>query len=211
MRPILELPPNQWARFLLRTSPAAEGINEKETFRLTSLALQAGQAASINIPFGASPYDFADTLGILIVFNQDPRPEIRFAECHTSRGKTAITVFEENLHRVQRAITEAVSLDIDIGLDPLDLILWHELFHGLEHKSLYTDLLTVRAELYRLGPFVLTCKLRSLSEIGAMAFACSACSWNFNPLILNYWLLASYDKQEAEYFAHALLNDRRLT
>ncbi len=206
-RPILELAPTQWARFVLRMSPAAGSIDEKEALRLASLALHAGRTASIKIPFGATPYDFADDLGILIFFNQDLRPEIRFAECHTLRGKTTITVFEENLHRIQHAITEAASLGVEIDLDPLELILWHELFHGMEHKSLYTDLLTARAELCRLGPFTRTCRLRSLSEIGAMAFACSACNWNFNPLILNYWLLASYDKQEAERFAHALLSN----
>ena len=140
-RPILEIAPTQWARFVLRMSPAAGSIDEKEALRLASLALHAGRTASIKIPFGATPYDFADDLGILIFFNQDLRPEIRFAECHTLRGKTTITVFEEHLHRIQHAITEAASLGVEIDLDPLELILWHELFHGMEmHCQHFTRL-----------------------------------------------------------------------
>lgn len=198
---ILTLTPEQWSRFLLYTSPAARSISSEQVYNLTDLALRTGRRASRDIPVGASVYSFAKKLGIAIEYDQAPQSAICFAKCQTSTSKSRIIVFTQNILRMSETAAEVLGT----GCVPLHLILWHELFHGMEQQALYTELLDVKVELSRIGLFTLRTRLRSLSEIGAMAFACSACGWSFNPLILNYLLLRSCDRQAAERFAQDLL------
>lgn len=198
---ILLVPPEQWAGFLLRSSPAAAGIGAAEASRLVTLALGAGREAAEEFSAGGSAYGFAEKMGFSVVLDPATHPGLRFAQCQTDRGRTRITVFQENLLRVQERAGE----NMWAHCSPLELILWHETFHALEQAAGYTRLLDTKVRLGSFGPFVRVGRLRVLSEIGAMSFSCAAGDFPFAPLILDYWLLAAHDMDEAEKFAYRLL------
>lgn len=78
-----------------------------------------------------------------------------------------------------------------------NLLLAHELFHGIEYKKrdqIYTR--TEKIELWR-KPFSNKSRILCLSEMAAMAFAARMVQTSFSPYVLDVFLMYSYNREAA--------------
>lgn len=83
------------------------------------------------------------------------------------------------------------------GLDLTDVLLAHELFHGIEYrkrKEIYTQ--TEKIELWR-RPFSNKSRILCLSEMAAMAFAKKLTGIMCSPYVLDVLLMYSYSEEAA--------------
>lgn len=83
------------------------------------------------------------------------------------------------------------------GLNLTDVLLAHELFHGIEYrnrKEIYTQ--TEKIELWR-KPFSNRSRILCLSEMAAMAFAKELTGLPFSPYVLDVLLMYSYNEEAA--------------
>lgn len=88
----------------------------------------------------------------------------------------------------------------------MDTILGHEIFHLIEDQ--YEHEIYTRTEKIRLWHFMgyqSYSTIRSLSEIGAMAFTQELNSMNYSPFILDVLLYYSYDSSSAVRIYHDVL------
>ncbi|MDY3005970.1 hypothetical protein [Anaerococcus porci] len=101
-----------------------------------------------------------------------------------------IHLCKNNIKKVEDKI---ISLGLNINVE--DIVLAHEIFHKIEqeNKYVYTD--NIYIESFKLGPIKKKNKLKSSSEIGAMAFSKEFLSLSFNPVLIDYFLSLAFNKE----------------
>lgn len=80
-----------------------------------------------------------------------------------------------------------------------DIIISHEIFHKIEevNDNIYTN--NVEIQTFRIGTIKKYRKIKSTSEIGAMAFSKELLGLDFNPLIISYLLALACGKEKVIY------------
>lgn len=141
--------------------------------------------------------ELARRLGIRV--EEQPMPDgdgmLTFAMYHEP---DRIQIFTDNARATELLIRESGGTeylgDQDIG----QILLAHELFHGLQerHPELYVNQKHIR--LWKLGPFVRYSALLSLEEVAAMAFAQAFLELPHNPYAYDVLMLLPQATMEAK-------------
>lgn len=108
-----------------------------------------------------------------------------------------MTVYLDCVEKAEGLIEREGLQDLLSGLDLTDVLLAHELFHGIEYrkrKEIYTQ--TEKIELWR-RPFSNRSRILCLSEMAAMAFAKELTGIRFSPYVLDVLLMYSYSEEAA--------------
>ena len=116
-----------------------------------------------------------------------------------------ITIFRDCVEKAEALIREEGLEDILPDLDLMEVLLAHELFHGVEYRSrkqIYTQ--TEKVELWR-RPFSNKSRIICLSEMAAMAFAKEMVGIRFSPYVLDVLLMYSYNTEAAEALYEEIL------
>lgn len=98
---------------------------------------------------------------------------------------------DDELRKVKMHIFENVNIK--------DIIVAHEIYHKIEfkNKNLYTNKVYVTYK--KMFLFNKKAKIKTSSEIGAMAFAKVLLGLEVNPILLNYFLSRAYGKEDIIY------------
>jgi hypothetical protein len=112
-----------------------------------------------------------------------------------------IEIMKEPIHRAVSKITEDASILVDLFQqnDIIDIILGHEIYHFVEEE--YSQMIYTRTEkilLWKFFGFKNYSVIRTLGEIGAMAFTKELMGLKFSPFILDVLLYYCYDPASAE-------------
>ncbi len=108
-----------------------------------------------------------------------------------------ITVFMDCVKKAKGLIRKENLEKYLIDFDLKDILLAHELFHGIEYrnaKTIYTQ--TEKIDLWR-KPFVNRSRIIALSEMAAMAFAKRMTKLTFSPYVLDVLLMYCYNSEAA--------------
>lgn len=116
-----------------------------------------------------------------------------------------ITVFTDCVEKAEKLIKEEQLSSLLEGFDLTEVLLAHELFHGIEYrkrKEIFTQ--TEKIQLWR-KPFSNKSRIICLSEIAAMAFAEKMTGIHGSPYILDVLLMYVYNKEAAEALYEEIL------
>lgn len=108
-----------------------------------------------------------------------------------------ITVFMDCVNKASDIIREEGLEEYLTGFDLKEVLLAHELFHGIEYrnaKTIYTQ--TEKIDLWR-KPFVNRSRIIALSEMAAMAFAKKLTKLTCSPYVLDVLLMYCYNPEAA--------------
>ena len=108
-----------------------------------------------------------------------------------------ITVFMDCIEKAEKLITKEKLQGFFPAADLKDVLMAHELFHGIEYrkrKQIFTQ--TEKIELWR-RPFSNKSKILCLSEMAAMAFAKRMTGISCSPYVLDVLLMYCYNKEAA--------------
>lgn len=116
-----------------------------------------------------------------------------------------LTVFMDNIEQVQKMIKELGLEDI-ITRPVLDTIIAHELFHYEEEidPEIYTR--ATKIELWKFLFYKRKSGIRTLSEVGAMAYCKELLGLQYNPDILDYLFSVAFDYEVSEELYNFLIN-----
>lgn len=121
------------------------------------------------------------------------------------RQPNEITIYTDNAVRTD-AIFDAAGLRGIAGhFETKHVLLAHEIYHFLENTNPDIYTLQKHLTLWKLGPYAHKSSIRSLGEIGAMAFAKELCGLSFNPYVLDVMMLFSANPQQAERVYSSIL------
>ncbi|MEF2693648.1 MAG: hypothetical protein U0O03_02265 [Blautia wexlerae] len=108
-----------------------------------------------------------------------------------------ITVFMDCIEKAEKLITKEKLQGFFPAADLKDVLMAHELFHGIEYrkrKQIFTQ--TEKIELWR-RPFSNKSKILCLSEMAAMAFAKRMTGISCSPYVLDVLLMYCYNEEAA--------------
>lgn len=100
-----------------------------------------------------------------------------------------IVICPNNIKKIK---DQAKNYKLDMKL--ADIILAHEIYHKIEEENedIFTD--NTYVDYFKIGPFSKKTKIKSLSEIGAMAFSKKFLGLDFNPLLVDFLFYDYYGK-----------------
>ncbi|MDD7306456.1 MAG: hypothetical protein PUG67_07685 [Peptoniphilaceae bacterium] len=109
-----------------------------------------------------------------------------------------IIFFWENIKKADDELRK-IKTDIFGNVKIKDIIVAHEVYHEIEfkNKNLYTNNAYVSYK--KMFLFNKKSKIKTSSEIGAMAFAKVLLKLNINPILINYFLSMAYGKEDIVY------------
>lgn len=144
----------------------------------------------------AKPQEIAQRLGFRVTFPETPNGggHVIFAQYVEP---DEITVFMDSVKKADRVIGEHALGELLFDASVLDLLLAHEIFHGVEFQNrerIFTR--TEKVELWR-KPFSNRSEIICLSEIAGMAFARELLGLPFSPYLLDVLLMYGYQKEAA--------------
>lgn len=116
-----------------------------------------------------------------------------------------ITVFMDCVKKAESLIGKKKLQRFLSGADLKDVLMAHELFHGIEYrkrKQIFTQ--TEKIELWR-RPFSNKSKILCLSEMAAMAFAKRMTDITCSPYVLDVLLMYCYNEEAAEALYEEIL------
>lgn len=116
-----------------------------------------------------------------------------------------ITVFMDCVEKAENLIHKEKLQRFLPGVDLKDILMAHELFHGVEYrkrKQIFTQ--TEKIELWR-RPFSNKSKILCLSEIAAMAFAKRMTEISCSPYVLDVLLMYCYNEEAASALYEEIL------
>lgn len=116
-----------------------------------------------------------------------------------------ITVFMDCVEKAENLIHKEKLQRLLPGVDLKDILMAHELFHGVEYrkrKQIFTQ--TEKIELWR-RPFSNKSKILCLSEIAAMAFAKRMTEISCSPYVLDVLLMYCYNEEAASALYEEIL------
>lgn len=193
---LLSIPDYQFGKYLLKEDYLYDQIQEKEEIIEESIKTGIEISEKIKADSNMNFDKLLNKLDCKISY-EETKNEFNFFELAAFEEPNTIIFYRENLERIDREI-ERENMDTLKKLDAKKVILAHEIYHKLEEiYHLYTD--NVFISYTKLGFIKKKVKLSSPSEIGAMAFAKNILNLKVNPLIINYLLAKSYNKEEVIY------------
>lgn len=193
VRELLRLSTRDWILYAFSREPLEGKIPVEERINMGYLAGKCGANEAI-YAMGRSYIEFANSLGCEIKTVNMPNggENVTFAQ-YEENG--CITVFMDTVKKAEPVIKELRDLLGDVNI--FNVLLLHELFHGIEQKksdTIYTQ--TKKIELWR-KPFSNLSKISCLSEIAAMSFAKSVLNLDYSPYIFDVILMYLYNKEAA--------------
>ncbi len=119
-----------------------------------------------------------------------------------------IIIMKEPVQRAMELLSKKDSILVELFSEDsiMDTILGHELFHFIEDKfedEIYTK--TEKILLWKLLGFKNNSTIRTLGELGAMAFTRELNGLNYSPFMLDVLLYYSYDSSSATKIYHDVL------
>lgn len=150
-----------------------------------------------------SDSEIANKLGIEVKYKDQDNPfDTLYFGLYDSPN--TITLFSKNINIADTLLRKLEYKLINVSLT--DMVLSHELFHFIEfhNKRLYTN--TKGIKLWSLGKFYTrTSKLNCTSEIAAMSFSKTLLLLNFDPNILDYIFLTSFNFEKGQQLFHRIM------
>lgn len=191
---LLNLHDEDFANYLLREDLLYYQIKNKD--EIIKKSLETGfeiaeklKKESFNFDNFISEFNFEIT-------EEATANEFNFYELAAFEEPNKIIFFKDNINRIKKEIEKEI--DIIKKLDVKKIILAHELYHKLEEiYKLYTD--SVYISYIKFKFINKKSKILSASEIGAMSFAKNILDMKINPLIINYLLARTYNKEKIIY------------
>lgn len=154
---------------------------------------------------GYTPEDIAGKLGAAIVEKNAPAGggHVIFAQ-YEETG--TVILFKDCLDQLDRIRQGYPDVPFPNREEVRSILLYHELFHHIEHKkknSIYTQ--TEKVELWK-KPFSNRSRILALSEIAAMAFAREMAGAGYSPFILDVLLVYAYNREAASALYEEILD-----
>lgn len=115
-----------------------------------------------------------------------------------------ITLYEDNIKLGEILISKYQLTGLQ-GVDLMDIILAHEIFHYIEARTPELYVNTYRLKLWKLGPYTHKSGLICVGEIAGMAFVRRLLSLRFCPNILDILLVYPHDTKLAEVIYNQMI------
>lgn len=166
------------------TKRAAACGREEAKMLLEKLGSRNGRAAAASLGFKVSTPDMPNGGGH-VIFAQYEEPD-------------QITIFMDGISKAEMMMKEEAVAEVLEHQDLFELLLAHELFHGIEYQKrdiIYTQI--EKIELWR-KPFSNRSRIIALGEIAAMAFAGQWMGISWMPYVLDVALMWCYEPKAAE-------------
>lgn len=196
---LTELTDEQWAGYAFDHEILERKISPEKKKEYQVRANQCGQAEAEKLlreyPED-SVYSIIKKLGFTMAFPDIPNGggHVIFAQYVEP---DQITVFMDCIKKASDLIQKEGLKQYLTGFDLKEVLLAHELFHGIEYrnaKTIYTQ--TEKIDLWR-KPFVNRSRIIALSEMAAMAFAKKLTGLTCSPYVLDVLLMYCYNKEAA--------------
>lgn len=207
---LLQIDDEHWGLYAFSRDILKERIPEEKKIEMIRKAVDCGReyARRIIKDFGSSEvHTIAEKLKLNIVFQNAMMTgkRILFA-CYTPPDK--IEIMTEPVNKAVELVSKDESILIEYFQKDsiMNIILGHEIFHYIEDQfewEIYTR--TEKILLWKFMGFKNNSTIRSLSEIGAMAFTKELNLLKYSPFILDILLYYSYDSSNAEKIFHDVL------
>lgn len=200
---LLKLSDKDFGKYLVSTDPIEGRIRGTLREEIIEKSLQCGyeEADKILSKIGKTSGDLniallTKELGITIKIDKSQNA-MEYIYFGTYEGPGIITLYEDNIKKGETLISEYKISGLQ-GIDLMQIILAHELFHYIEARTpdLYVN--TYRIKLWKLGPYTHKSELICVGEIAGMAFAKRLLNLRFCPNILDVLLLYPNDEKQAE-------------
>lgn len=194
VKALLTLTDNDWAMYAYSREPLEGKLSLEDKLEFAYLAKVCGENEASHISTKKSLTYTASEMGFVVNTPDLPNggANVTFAQ-YEEDG--TITVFMDTVSKAQPVLNEL--RDLMGNTDIFDVLLLHEMFHGIEQKkadTIYTQ--TKKIELWR-KPFSNRSKIGCLSEIAAMSFAKTVLKLSYNPYIFDVILMYLYNKEAA--------------
>lgn len=200
LRTLMALPAERWAGYMLAGSPAGRHLGE-DLDAWVRFALQKGRDAAAR--HGGKPVWQACAERGIAPVQCDDAGSMLLGESRFEKGGPVIVLYQAQLRQVREKAAALLGPAWAERVEPT--VLAHELFHCMEATDADIGLNRHRLTTFRLGRIRLRSRVRALSEIGAMAFACATGGWQANPLALDYLLWLCHDPATALRLAQQML------
>lgn len=207
---LLQIDDEHWGLYAFSRDILKERIPEENKIEMIRKAINCGReyAQRIIKDCGASEvHTIAEKLKLNIVFQNAMMTgkRILFA-CYTPPDK--IEIMTEPVNKAVELVSKDESILIEYFQKDsiMNIILGHEIFHYIEdqfEREIYTR--TEKILLWKFLGFKNNSTIRSLSEIGAMAFTKELNVLKYSPFILDILLYYGYDSSNAEKIFHDVL------
>ena len=201
------LPETVWAAYAKSRDPLNARLTVEEYLPYFRAAQLCGTdlARKARSQWGeVSCGEIAENMGIRV--ERLPMPSgdgmLTFA-CY--REPDLIQVFTDNAEATRTLIRESGGSEFLGNVDICEMLLAHELFHAFQERdpSLYVNQKHIRV--WKIGPFQRECRLLSLEEVAAMAFAREMMGMKANPYLYDVLMLLPQATEQAEKLYHNLL------
>lgn len=200
---LLQVDDESWGMYAFSRDFLRERVPEDKKLEMIKKSISCGReyARRMILEWGCQDIQtLAENLKLKIV-PQDTMitgKRILFA-CYTPPNE--IDIMMEPVHKAVQLIMKEESIDVELfpKHSIIDTILGHEIFHYLEdqyEQEIYTR--TEKILLWNFLGFKNFSTVRTLSEIGAMAFTKELNKLTYSPFILDVLLYYDYDSTSAE-------------
>lgn len=204
---LIQCSDESWGNYAIQCDPLNRKIGQSVRSEIIAKSNECGRAYALHMKerFGKlSVQEYAKMLGIRLIVDSgaDCPNYIMFARFD---HPDIITIYRQNLEAVCRLIHDAGISQLLENADPSCMALAHEIFHFIESKdrTIYTKNKSIC--LWKLGILQYKSALLAPSEIAAMSFARELLALNFNPYILNFFILWLYNRQQAVKLYHEIM------
>lgn len=203
---LLTLTQKDWILYAFSREPLEGKFSLEEKYQLGYLARVCGENESIAIKEDIPNLSFKN-IALRMGFNvhtpdlPNGGANVTFAQYEESGD---ITIFMDTVKKAEPILYELRDILGDVNI--FNILLLHELFHGIELNkadTIYTQ--TKKIELWK-KPFSNKSKIGCLSEIAAMSFAESVLDLPYNPYIFDVILMYLYNKEAATMLYEDIVN-----
>ncbi len=204
---LVHLTENQWGIYAFYHEPLERKFTKEQKIKYIQKAYQCGQEEAkllkeqypnktieeIIMENGFCLHTSDEPIGgeyVVLAQYTEPNEILIYSDCVK---KAEVLIKENQLEQYLK------------NLQIKELLMAHELFHGIEYqkkKSIYTQ--TEKIELWR-KPFSNKSKIVCLSEIGAMAFAKELLQIPFSPYVMDVLLMFCYQEEMASLLYEEIL------
>ncbi len=201
------LPQTVWASYAKSRDPLNSRLTLAEYLPYYRAAWQCGTdlAEKTRVQWGgAACEEIARGIGVCVEYLPMPPGDgiLTFA-CYQEPDR--IQVFTDNAELTRSLIRECGGCAFLGDVDICQMLLAHELFHAFQERepSLYVN--QKHVTLWKLGPFHRECRLLSLEEAAAMAFAQRLLEMENNPYLYDVLMLLPQATEQGETLYRSLL------
>lgn len=113
-------------------------------------------------------FQLAKELGITIKI-QEAQNALEYIYFGTYEEPAIVTLYSDNIRKGEELVAKHEIQDLQ-GVNLMEIILAHEIFHFIESKNKNLFINTFRIKLWKLGPYTHTSELICTGEIAGMAF-----------------------------------------